>query len=284
MSENNEIQDAEILGSTETAIEKAPQGAQAIVKTFSPSDLLKPTHGDAAAPDRSFASVPYVGFLGKKSEKNVEAIKAAGIQVNDFYLMAGAAGPVRVKPFGVHILGQTFRAFTLQDDEGKLIDAALKYDKRRDDEGYQEHIFAVVAVALPADAADKPSTFVAATLTLRGAQAKALKKSLDLLGTADKPGVVMNPAKWSAFGEAHKIASASKWPGGRFRANILSTPTVPVNGGRPYNLGDSVTFPTPRIDVAAFDAWVESDWSSIEQVLQAHERRVQVIRKKALGG
>lgn len=244
----------------------------ALVPSFDKSALLKGQREDTAPPDTTFRSTPYVGFLGKKSEKNLDALAAAGIQVNEFYLHD--VFPVRTHPTKIHLLGSVFRAYTLQDDDGNVLEVSLKYSKQREDDGFNEQLIAPVAVVLPGK---DHSTFVAATLALRGAQAKALKKSMDLFdGAAGKPD------QWASYSPAHEAASKSAFPGGRFRATIWSTPTKPVNGGkREYNLGDSAIVPTPAADVSVFDAWVDSSWPAIERVLQTAHNRAEQLKRKA---
>lgn len=258
---------------TETALSTVPSSPEELAV------LQAPVRGDSAKSGGNRSGVPYVGFLGRKSEKHLDACKAAGIEVNEFFLMEPSVGPIRVKPFGIHLLTAVFRAFTLQEDDergqSRMTQASLEYSKRDEDDGFAETLFATVAVVLPKPG-DEPSSFVAATLNLRGPQARALRKSIDLF-----EGPAANPKQLAAFGPGYAVSAESKYIGGRFRANIVSIPTLPKGGGRAYNLGESQTFPTPKKDVAAFDAFVTESWPSIRAAIAATEARVKTVRNLA---
>ena len=205
-------------------------------------DFLQPIP-QQAVPSQGGGGGAYVAFYGKKSEKNLEDLAAAGITEGTFYLMDGQ--PRKVEPFQLHLL-QYFKAYTKQNlDTGELLEAAYTEDGSLD-----EHIEALVLVVLPTDK-DSPSVFVPANLRLRKAQAAALRPAINLYeGTAKSPKDLL------AWGPEYRFGAECPIIGGRFRTQIRSELTMPRQGKNMYNLGKGVVLPTPEKDVKPLETYV----------------------------
>lgn len=239
----------------------------------SPDAMLAPVHVESNAPEKKFLTVPFVGFRGKKSEKGVEALDAAGIGVDEFYLKH--VEPIKLKPFALHVI-QYARFYTQQDEDGKITGVSTYTNDDLYEDGYREKIEAVVAVVL------SPGNYMPATLSLRSGHVQALKDAFDLLGTPKNPGVATKVEAWAARSAKHKAASAVEFPGGRFRLEIWSTQETPAGGGKnKYNLGHGRTYPTPEAEVAALNAWRKEQWTAIQTVMTVYNARVEKLRRAA---
>jgi hypothetical protein len=244
-----------------------------------PEALLAPVGKDSSSVERrNLIQVPYVAFRGQKSQKNLEALNAAGIHVErdgsgKFYLMD--VTPIRVDPFKLHLL-QYSRIYTLVDDSGQAVAASFYSDDDLFNAGYRETIYAAAAVVL------SPGNYVAATLQLRGANVNALKPAIRLLGDTENPGVAMDAVKFAARGDQWRAAAGVKAPGGRFRLTIWSTADVPQGGGQKFNNGHGSVEPTPAAEVEAFNNWVTHSWPSIQMVMAVNNARFEKARRLAL--
>ena len=234
MSEVNETESEEVG----TAMVPLSKDQLAALIPASADAFLHPVGANSAPAEQrgSGFSVPYIAFRGLKSNKNVEALTAAGITVSrdgdgTFYLMDPPV-PIRVDPFEFHLL-QYHRAFTRQDNKMKVTDAILKSDNDAFAEGYREHIFGTAIVKLPGGG------YRAATLNLRGPQVNALRDAVRLL---DHPGKMV--------GNAYAHLSEVKAPGLKFRITIWSTLEQPKDPrAEKFNDGHGTTRPTPKEDI-----------------------------------
>lgn len=242
--------------------------------------LLTPTHEDSGESEGRKAHVPYVGFRGKKSTKNTEALDAAGIKVGKdgsgvFYLM-DSGEPLKIEPFGLHVI-QFARFYTNTDDDGRVVDARLKNTDALFNAGFREHLYAAVAVALGG------GKFVAATLQLQSGQCNALRQTIQLLGDNGLPGPACDPKKWATRGAAHAASAVAKVPGARFRTDIWSVLTPPKSGkGQPYNEGHGRTYPTPEAEALAFNEWTKTDWPFIQAAITKYNMMVETTKRLAL--
>lgn len=184
----------------------------------------------------------YVGFRGKKTEKNVEALEAAGIKVNTFYLFdAGIYTPL--VPCDLHLLGAPTKIYTLTDQDNVIEDVSYEDTKEQFDAGFRSQIYATVAVPMG-------DGFVPATLMLRSGQTNALRDAMKLI---EKDGAATDPKKWAAKGgDAFAKSAAVTFPGGRFKVRIRNEY---VEDGK-YNKGHGTILPTPPESVAALNAFV----------------------------
>jgi hypothetical protein len=227
---------------------------------------LAPIAPESAPAERQYQSVPYVGFRGKKSFTRIEELDAAGIGIGEFYL--NDVQPLAVRPMELHLLN-VGRAYTIQDDDGKVIDARFSYDKEDPDcDDFREHLFAAVLVY------QHPGIFTAATLSLRGAQCKALKLALELL-----EGRAHDPAKWSTASAGHKATAHARVAGGRFRVGIWNTMEKPQNGGQLYNLGHGrIVMPTAA-DTDAFNNYLANQFNAVATVIRVNTARLAKCRE-----
>lgn len=227
-------------------------------------------HVNTGESDQKGAHVPYVGFRGHKTKDRDGSLENAGIKPLDFYLHSVI--PIRLKPFGVHLLPGLATFQTCLDNQNNVTEVLFAPDDASFDQGFREHMLAVVAVALGGGA------FVPATLSLRSGQTAALKKAIALAG-----GDAANPAVWARFSEKHTKAAEAKFPGGRFRCDIWVEEERPKDNpkGEPYNLGKSRIYPTPADEVAALNAWMVSDLKRILMVKAAHNLKVERYRQAA---
>lgn len=268
--------------SDETAIVKLDEQKAALVKARLES-FLQPV-GDDSAPAERPPQAPYVGFRGAKSNKNIDALNAAGITVarngsGTFYLMDPPT-PIKVDPFRLHLI-QYYRAYTVQDDAGKITDATFKNDKDLFGLGFREHIFGVVLVVLPT----YPG-FVAATLQLRGAQCNALKSTIQMLGTRETPGFLAyqgDQLKYAlkARGATWEPAADVLIPGGRVVTTIYSEAELPKNGGKqPFNQGYGSAAPIDKDHAAKLNKWLEAFGGSLAHVAAINDDRFAKVRQK----
>lgn len=211
-------------------------------------------------------SVPYIGFRGAKSERNLDALEAAGVKANDFYIFDGL--PIRVSPLEVHILN--FARFWVQEDEdtGNVLDVVTSWPGK--DSGYRERVFAAVIAVLPGGG------LTAATLRLNGAQCGALRDTLKLLGPG---GRAATPESWAACGPkfAESAGGANTPPGFRFSVSIKSEPK-PIPGTKySCNNGVGSVSPSSPARLAALKAYADSDKNVIAAALHINQLRVQEI-------
>lgn len=234
--------------------------------------LLVPTSSDSAPPSTQYRSIPYVGFRGQKSFKHKEALDAAGVQVNDFYL--NDVQPIAIKPFELHILHYG-RLYTITDDEGKISDAIFTRPTDGEyAEGFNDHVLAAVAVV---QSTDSGPLFTAATLSLRGAQSKALKLGLELI-----EGRASDAAKWSSVSPGHAGTAHAAVPGGRFKLAIWNTQELPKNGGtQKYNMGNGRIVMPKKADVDAFNAWIKREFASVASAINVNNARLKKARELA---
>lgn len=231
--------------------------------------LATPIMADSAK-ESAPRGLPYVGFRGMKSVKNVAALEAAGIGVDKFYLFDGE--PLKVDPFYLHVLAAA-RLWTVLDDDNKIVDAT--FTDPGNDSDYREHIFAAVVVPLG-------NTFVAATSMFRSGHVLCLKQALSFLS----PGGAASDAKsWASRGPAHAKSAGDDQtpPGFRFRVQIASTREKPQSGGQPYNKGHAIITPTPEESFRSLLTWKEANTPRIVQVLNANAARVAEARRLANG-
>lgn len=242
-----------------------------IAKTFAADPFALDTqHEDSGEENNKGSGVPYVGFRGHKTKDKDGSLTKAGIQPLDFYLHSVV--PIRLKPFGVHLLPGIATFQTVLDNRGQVTDALFAETEDSFDLGFREHVYAVVAVALGG------GSFVPATLSLHSAQCAALKKSVQLL-----KGDARDPALWGKLYNGHASAKAN-FPGGRFRSELWVEEEKPKNDpkGEPYNLGKSRVYPTPADEVEALNAWMVSDLLRIKAVMAIHNLKVERVRQAAL--
>lgn len=231
---------------------------------------------DCGEADDQFLSIPYVGFRGKKSFKNKEALDAAGIAVQDFYLHDTTA--IRVKPLGLHLLSVA-RFYTVNDNQGRPKQASYQTDDSLFEDGFREYLLGVVLVALPPADPKAPSHFVPAMLNLYSAQTRALKVAMALVG---KGGAAVDAAMWSARGTAYAASSRLRHAGTRFRTEIWSTEEKPQGDGEPFNMGHGRTYPTPERDFGAIEASLTGEpFEKVRKVFAVYNLRIAELQKLA---
>ncbi len=246
--------------------------------------LASPNHTDTSAPEKRRVSVPYVGFRGKKAEKNLEALDAVGIKVDRtsgngvFYLMDVEPLDIRIpgsNAVALHVI-QFARFYTLVQG-GKDVAASLENNDDLFNEGYREQIYAIVA------AVTAPGKFTAATLQLHSAQCKALGKAIDMLGEPGRPGPAMNAEAWGKRSAAHAKTVDTKIAGFRFRTEIWSTLEAPKYGdGEKFNLGEGRVYPTPESEFVALNAWAKDNWPKIQVAVAKYNLMVEKTKRLAL--
>lgn len=273
----------------ETSTDLVPMTAAELAALVPASlDALAPVHTESAAPEKRYVAVPYVAFRGKKSEKNTDALDAAGIKVDKatgngvFYLMDIEPVDVRApgkNSIGLHLI-QYARLYTLTDNTGKIIESANVNTNEMFADGFREHLFALVAVALGG------GQFKAATLQLQSAQCNALRQTLALIGEPGRPGVAMKPEEWGKRSAAHaKTADPNvKVPGFRFRTEIWSVLTAPKGDGEKFNEGHGAVQPTSETEFAALNKWAVEAWPSIQVAAAKYNKMVAEARKKIPAG
>lgn len=219
------------------------------------------------------AFVPYVGFRGKKSEKGVESLDAAGIVVDKatgngvFYLQD--VDPIKVSPFRLHLLQYT-RLYTTYDDNMNIVsvkDTITEDDFRL---GYRNHIFGVCLVIV------EPGHYVAATIQLRGPNSQALKDAINRLD-----GPAADTERWSRLSPAHAESARVPFPGGRFVTEIWSTLETPRGGGPKFNLGHGRCYPTPADMIDPLIRFVESNEASIKAAFDKYDSTINHLRSLA---
>lgn len=247
--------------------------------------LASPVHADSAPPEKRHVSVPYITARGKKAEKNLEALDAAGIKVDRntgnavFYLMDVEPIDIRTpgkNSIGLHLI-QYARLYTLTDNVGKIVEASAVNTDEMFGDGFREHIFAVVA------AVTGSGLFKAATLQLQSAQCNALRQTLALIGEPGRPGRAMKPDEWGRSSPAHaKTADLNcKVPGFRFRTEIWSVLTQPKSGqGEKFNEGHGAVSPTPEADFIALNKWAVDAWPSIQVATAKYNKMVAEARRR----
>lgn len=247
--------------------------------------LASPVHADSSAPEKRRVSVPYIGFRGKKAEKNLEDLDAAGIKVDKtsgngvFYLQDVEPIDIRIpggNSIALHLI--QFARFYLLVQGGKDVAASLENNDDLFAEGYREHVYAVVA------AVTGPGKFTAATLQLHSAQCAALRKAIDMLGEPGRPGPAMDPASWAKRSSLHAKAADTKVAGFRFRTEIWSTLEAPRSGdGEKYNQGHGRAYPTPEADFIALNKWAAGEgWPKIQVATAKYNLMVEKTKRLAL--
>ena len=214
----------------------------------------------------------YVGFRGAKAEKNLEALDAAGIKVDQFYLR-DRGEVIPLQPCDLHVL-HAIKFFTLEED-GKLLDVAFEDSDDRFDAGYRAVILAVVAVRLG------NGQFVAATLILRSGQTKALEDALKAIDKK-KDGQATTAEGWAARGKAHADSAGARLPGLRFFVRIYSTREGDTPSSK-YNLGHGTIIPTPKDDVERVNTWLANSAAQIAACFVIYQKRIDEAREKANG-
>lgn len=236
--------------------------------------LDNPIHADNAQREegeepKNFPA--YVGFRGAKAEKNLDAMDAAGIKVDQFYLRDGGEF-LPLVPCDLHILSAC-KLYTLEDD-GKLQGVSFTDSQEQFDQGYRAQILATVGVRLG------NGVFVPATLILRGGQTKALAAALDAIDRKKK-GQATDPVAWAARSPKHADSAGAKLPGLRFFVRIYSTREG--EGSGKYNLGHGSIVVTPKDDVAKLNDWIVADGARIAAALAVNEKRIADARAYASG-
>lgn len=223
---------------------------------------------DTGATKEGFSSIPYVGYYGAKAEpKTRAACEDAGVKVGQFFL--NHITPIKVDPFGLHWL--TFgRLYTKRDSKMNVISSILENPKEKFNQGYREHLFAVVAVRLPGP---DGITFVPALLQLHGGLAMCFKLSEELLK------IVTNPQNCAARGEAFAKASKAVLPGGRFVAKITAT-QEDGDDGNDWNKGASTVSPTPEADVLRFNSWFAANKKIVYSLIAINDERIAEAKEK----
>lgn len=190
---------------------------------------------------------PYVGYFTEKSKAGRDAIVAAGIEPNQFYLFDNE--PLKVKPFSYHLL-KARRFHTKLNKEGEIVGVLLTKpnDHQYTVEKYREYIMAQVLV-ITKDPMGK-IVLVPATWGARSGLAKVFRKALDFMAPG---GAAASPVTWAARSTNHAIAANAKWPGGRFVVTAWGSTQDTLDGQGEYNLGHDSISPTSAEGVVAFN-------------------------------
>lgn len=232
---------------------KTTESTKPVEKTGAIATVLDPSIyesvGDLAKTDdgQTRSKTPWVGFFGEKTKAGRDALVAAGIEVNQFYLYDNE--PLKVKPFAFHLL-KARRFYTQVDNDGKVTGVLLT--KPNDDqyniEKYREYIMAQVVV-IGKDPMGK-LVLTPATWGARSGLAKVFQKAIDFTRPG---GSATDVSKWASRSTAHAISANARWPGGRFVVQAWGTVEDTTDGKTEYNLGHSSISPTSAEGVAAFN-------------------------------
>lgn len=213
------------------------------IAVANPTEFAMTPRANAGGPPR----LPWVGYFGSKTKAGREALIAAGVEVNQFYLFDQE--PIKVKPFSYHLLNAK-RYYTKVNNSGETVGVKLEYSKADYAEGYREMVVALVFVvqkALGGATVLTPATFLA-----RSALVKAITPAADML-----LGAASDPEKWKLRGVAHAVSSNAKWPAGRFVATCWGTEEDTKDGENQFNLGHCQLSPTPAEGVVEFNKYVD---------------------------
>lgn len=224
--------------------------------------------------ETSRQKTPFVGLFGSKTKGSAEELKAAGIEVNQFYLY-DEAGPLKVKPFTYHLL-KAARYFTDTDSDGNVIETKLT-DPYKDDKQtpFREHLMGLVVVVHKSTMGDLILT--PATWSARSGVCKAIGKARDLIKSG---GAAFDQKAWAARSPAHAISANAKFPGGRFLVTAWGTEEDTVNKKNKFNLGHSSISVTSAEGVAAFNKLVSEEFvSKIVPATQSWEWRCKKLEK-----
>lgn len=246
---------------------------ESALATTTPSRMAVPTQAPTGIP--STGRLPYVGFRGKKAEKRVDELEAAGVKVNQFYLQDGETIPL--EPCDIHLLDAT-KALVLSDkDTGEILGVTFDNTDENWKAGYRPKMLAVVVARL---SNGKGVSYVPATLMLSSEQTKALEAADSLLR-----GAASNDAAWASRSAKHAASAGIKSPGGRFFVRIRNQ-VQKTDTGRDKNVGYGSIIPTPETEVDAFNAWAKSEeapTSRLNAVFAQHDKRVKELRDRADG-
>lgn len=253
------------VAKTSEAVAVAPPTALAITNHEALDALLGNVEtADSGKPEEGQGGgLSYVGFYGAQAKPHTrQPLDLAGVPVGEFYL--NHIEPIRVNPFTFHLLTFT-RLFTKQNRDMEIIGTKTTTDQADFDNDFREHLFCVVAVRLPSKTG---IVFVPAVLSLRGAQAQALSKAVDLTPYAK------NKDAWAARSEKHAESAHALLPGGRFIVAISSELKKTETCKEGFNLGHGNVCPTPKAEVDAFNAWYATSKAVVARVVKINNDRV----------
>lgn len=199
------------------------------------------TVDDAGEPSAG-SRTPWVGFFGGKVKKGRDALVAAGVEVDQFYLFDSE--PLKLKPFELHLLKHK-RYYTKQNGAGKTTNVRLVGDPNSYAAGYRELQLSLVAVLMRTPTGNV--NLVPAILSVRSGLVKALELAINTAkGSAKDPDV------WAARSTQHAIAAKAVWPGGRFVTTIWGSHKT-LDDGNDFNIGHSSIRPAKPEEVLAFN-------------------------------
>lgn len=214
--------------------------------------------GLAELPDENSGNVrlPKVAFFGSATKSpRLETLKAAGVEVNAFYLQ-DEAGVIAPKPFSLFVTPARLSVYGKFDEDGKRVVAVRKKEeggwrpdfKRAEDKGWSDLTVALVLVPL--------GTAGITPAILR--TFKGIDNIWKPVGTAAK--MAKDPAVWAVRGEPYKVASAAVAGFGRFvlHPSVRDEP-MKSNPNRKFAQGDAKVQPTPAALVPVFNEFVQSD-------------------------
>lgn len=261
----------------------APTTTTAIAPVVDP-DFFESVGEGLAKPEGQAAKTPWIGLFGEKTKNGRDALVAAGVEVNQFYLH-DEAGPLKIKPFQYHLL-RANRYYTKQDQAGRVVAATRENPYAKDpNTKFKEHLMALVVVTYktPTGAIN----LVPATWGLRSGVVKAMRLAINLVLPGDAkspPGAAYDKEAWAARSPAHAISAQARFPGGRFVTTAWGTTEITEanEDGETfdYNLGHCTTAPTSIEGVLAFNKLMSDDFvTRIVPAVASWEFRCKQIEK-----
>lgn len=253
----------------ETEIEIAEDAAETALAPVDAAvfEQVDDTPTGLAVPGRT--RTPWVGFFGSKTKTGRDALVAAGVEQNQFYLHD--AEPLKLRPFEFHLL-KSKRYFSKANAAGKIVAVRTDYSREGWAAGYREQQVCLVAVIqrLPVGGIN----LIPAIMTVRSGLADALKVPIQ---TAS--GSAKDKQTWAARSTNHAIAANAVWAGGRFVVTAWGS-GVELDDGNEFNKGHSSIRPSKPEEVAAFNKLAQEQYAEkLAPAFAAWQKRCEGLEK-----